>query len=459
MSGYDMVVLGAGPGGYVAALRAAQLGARVAVVEARDLGGVCLNRGCIPAKALLASSALLQQLKRAAKFGVTVAGAEVDYAAVAARKDDVVARLRRGVGGLLERARVDVLNGRGRLVDGNTVEVVGETDTTRVTGKTVMIATGSEAARPKMFPFDHDRVITSDGALAMTTLPASVLVVGGGYIGCEFASMWADFGCKVTLVEMLPRLLPPADADVSKEMQRILMRKRAKVHVGTKIETLSANDAGVVAELSDGKTVEAEVALVAVGRALNSDVDGLEALGVEVRDCAIAVDEFGRTNIESIRAIGDVTGKWLLAHYASAQGMCAAEHLFGGGPEPPDEHAVPSCVFTTPEIATVGLTEAEAREKDSAATVGRFDLAALGKAQTSGDTTGFVKIVCDDAHRIVGVHMVGHEVTSMIAEATLAVRKRLNIDDILHTIHAHPTMPEAFHEAALDVLGRAIHKM
>ena len=459
MAAHDLVIIGSGPGGYVAAIRASQLGADVAVVEARELGGVCLNRGCIPTKAILESARVLESLKRAEKLGVRTSDVEVDYAAVVARKDAVTVRLRKGVAGLFKNANVEVIRGRGRLIDVNTVEVTGEDGTSRVAGTTVMIATGSEPASVGVFPMDHPRVITSDEALALTELPESVLIVGGGYIGCEFASMWAEFGSKVTLVEMLPTLLPVADADVSKEMLRALKRRRAKVHVATKIEKLHATDDKVTAELSDGKTVEAALALVAVGRKLNSDLDGLAELGVETDGAAIAVDAFGRTNVEGIRAIGDVTGKWLLAHVASEQGVCAVEHLLGAEAQPLDEHAVPSCVFTMPEIASVGLTEAAARETLDDVTVGRFDLAALGKAQASGDTTGFVKIVGDAGGTVVGVHMVGHEVTSMIAEAALAVRKRMNVDDVIHTIHAHPTMPEAFHEAALDLLGRAIHKL
>ena len=458
MAAVDLIVIGSGPGGYVAALRASQLGARVVLVEARDLGGVCLNRGCIPTKAILESARILDQLKRAKQFGLTVPSAEVDYAAVVARKDKVVSRLSRGVGMLLKGANVEVVMGRARVLDANTVEVAQGETTTRLEARHLIIATGSEAARPEAFPFDGSRVITSDEALRLTTLPASVLIVGGGYIGCEFASMWAEFGSKVTVVEMLPRLLPPADEDVSTEMQRALMRRKVKVHVGTKIETLRTTDTGVVAELSDGKPVEAAIALVAVGRKLNSDLEGLAATGVKLECDAVAVDELCRTSVDGVYAIGDVTGKWLLAHYASEQGMVAAEHLFGGGPEPIDERAVPSCVFTLPEIASVGLTETQARKQPGDVRVGRFDLAALGKAAASGETTGFVKVIGDAAGTVLGVHIVGHEATSMIAEAVLAVRHKLTMDDLVHTLHAHPTMPEAFHEAALDFFGRAIHK-
>jgi dihydrolipoamide dehydrogenase len=459
VASYDFIIIGSGPGGYVAAIRAAQLGAGVALVEARDLGGVCLNRGCIPTKAILESARAFGHMKEARRYGLTCEAPGVDFAAVAQRKQGVTERLRRGVEMLLTKSQVDVVRGIGRVADAGTVIVAAEGGEVTLKGRNIIVATGSEPARPKMFPIDDKRVLTSDGALELTALPAEVLIVGGGYIGCEFAAAWAEFGSKVTVVEMLPRLLPQSDEDLSKEMERILKRRRVKVHTGVRIEKMTAGEDGVIAELSEGKSVTAEKALVAVGRELNSHVAGLVELGVATDLQAIAVDEFCRTNIDGVYAIGDVTGKWMLAHYASEQGVVAVEHALGHGPEPINDDAVPSCVFTLPEIASVGLTEAQAREKDPNVRVGRFDFAALGKAQASGDTTGFVKVIADDTGRILGVHMVGHEVTSIIAEATLAVRCRHTVEDLVHTIHTHPTMPEAFHEAALDVLGRAIHKV
>jgi dihydrolipoamide dehydrogenase len=403
---------------------------------------------------------LLSQLKHAAEFGLKLPPAELDYASMAKRKDAVVTRLTRGVAGLFKNANVTLVAGRARVLDARTVEVAAhDGSVTRLEGKSLLVASGSEAARPKVWPFDNPRVMTSDEALALTRLPASVLIVGGGYIGCEFASMWAELGSKVTLVEMLPGLLPLSDADVAKEMERSLLRRRVKVLTGTKIEKLIASADKVVAELSNGTSIETDIAFVAVGRKLNSDVEGLASLGVKLDGQAIAVDEFGRTNLEGIRAIGDVTGKCLLAHYAQEQGVVAMEHLFGKDPHPLEDWAVPSCVFTIPEIAHVGLTEAQAREKFDGIRVGRFPMLALGKAIASGDTSGFVKVVGDASGTVLGVHMVGHEVTSMIAEATLAVRLKLKMSDLVHTIHAHPTMPEALHEAALDFMGRAIHKM
>jgi len=458
MSRFDLIVIGSGPGGYVAALRAAQLGAGVALVEERELGGVCLNRGCIPTKAILESARLLSHLKHAAQFGLKTGSAEVDYPAVMKRKDGVVSRLRGGLGLLLRNARVEVAAGRARVLDAHTVEVMGPDASTRIEGRKLLVAAGSEPARPKIFPFDNPRVMTSDEALALTQLPASVLIVGGGYMGCEFASMWAEFGSEVTLVEMLPSLLPPADADVSKEVERSLVRQRVKVLTGTTVEKMAAGADKVAAELSGGKSVETDFALVAVGRKLNSDLDGLASLGVRLEAAAVRVDPLGRTNVDDLYAIGDVTGKVMLAQYASEQGVIAAEHLFGGEPHPEALDAVPSCVFTIPEIASVGLTEAEARRSSGDIRVGRFPLAALGKAVASSDTTGFVKVIGDATDTILGVHMVGSGVTSMIAEATLAVRLKLKMDELVHTIHAHPTMPEALREAAMDFYGRALHK-
>ena len=460
MPTYDIVIIGSGPAGYVAAIRAAQLGAAVAVVEDRELGGACLNRGCIPTKALLESARMLDRLRHAAEFGVKLAAPpEADYAQLAKRKDAVVERLRRGVGWLFKNASVTSVAGRATVLEPRLVEVATpDGKVARLESRRVLVATGSEPARPKMFPFDGARVITSDEALALTTLPESVLIVGGGYIGCEFASLWAELGAKVTLVEMLPVLLANSDADVSKEIERALLRRRVKVLTGTKIEKLAVTDAGVAAELSAGKSVEAQVAFVAVGRRANIDTCGLDSLGVKIERGSVAVDGFGRTNVEGIRAVGDVTGRIMLAHYGSEQGVVAMEHLFGRDAAPIDDAACPSCVFTIPEVATVGLTEAQAREKFGDVRVGRFPMSALGKAIASGNTAGFVKIVGDSSDTVLGVHMIGHEVTSMIAEATLAVRLKLKISDLIHTIHAHPTMPEALHEASLDFLGRAIHK-
>lgn len=458
MSQLDLIVIGSGPGGYVAALRAAQLGAAVAVVEERELGGVCLNRGCIPTKAILESARILAHMKHAKRFGLTCESPGVDYPAIVERKAKVVSRLSRGVAHLLKSAKVQAVMGRARLLDAHAVEVAAAEGAVRLETKNLIIATGSEPARPAGFPFDSPRVLTSDEALDLTELPARVLIVGGGYIGCEFASMWAEFGSAVTLIEMLPALLPLADADVSKEMQRCLARQRVKVLTGTKIEKMTATAEAVTAEVSEGESVEADVALIAVGRKLNADIEGLAEAGVQITCDAVAIDDLCRTNVEGVYAIGDVTGKWMLAHYASEQGMVAAEHLFGGGPAPIDERAVPSCIFTLPEVASVGLTEEEARRELGGVRVGRFDFAALGKAAASGETDGFIKLIGDDSERVVGVHIIGHEATSMIAEAALAVRLKLKMDELVHTIHAHPTMPEALHEAALDFYGRAIHK-
>ena len=466
MDQFDLIVIGSGPGGYVAAIRAAQLGAKVALVEEREVGGVCLNRGCIPSKAIIESARVLGTVRHAGQFGIKTGPPEVDYGAVIQRKDAVLTRLRNGIGYLLKNAKITVTAGRGSVIDAHTVNVTGKDGTsTRIEGREILVASGSEPARPKIFPFDNPRVMTSDEALSHTHLPARALVIGGGYIGCEFASMWAEFGSAVTLVEMLPTLLPIDDADVAKEIERSLARQRVKVLTGTKVEKMTATDAGVASELTGGKSLETDVALVAVGRKPTSDVEGLAALGVKLNERgAIAVDALGRTNVEGVSAIGDVTGKIMLAHYASEQGVIAAEHLFGGTPHGLTHlaartlDATPSCVFTTPEIASVGLTEAEARKRHGEIRVGRFPFAALGKAVASGETAGFVKVIGDAAGTVLGVHMVGGHVTNMIGEATLAVRLKLKMDEIVHTIHAHPTMGEALHEAALDFYGRALHK-
>lgn len=461
-----LVILGSGPAGYVAAIRATQLGMNVTVVDNRPPGGTCLNRGCIPTKALLAASGLYRHMLNAKNLGLSVEVGPVDWPAIRARQERVVKRLNKGVEALFKAKGIETVNGTASVKDRHTLTVrTPEGDVCELTGDALLIAAGSEAARPTWLGFAADGtppcdgVLTSDEALKLQTLPESVLIVGGGYIGCEFASLWADLGVKVTVVEMLPTLMGNADEDVATELLRAMKRKRVKALLGTKIEKLSRTDTGVAAELGDGSTVEAQVALVAVGRKLNSDVDGLSALGVEIERGAIKINERCRTSVEGIYAAGDVTGKVLLAHYASHQGVVAVENI-AGMDRTTDDVAIPGCAFTNPDTASVGPTEAQAREQLGEVKVGRFDFANLGKAQASGETAGFVKIIADGkTDRIVGVHIVGADASNLIQEATLAVKLGAKLADVAELIHPHPTMTEAIAEAALDALGRAIHKL
>ncbi len=458
MAKYDVLVIGSGPGGYVAALRAAQLGKRTCVVERDALGGVCLNRGCIPTKALAHAAEVCSIARHGAEFGVRTGEVSVDFAQVQANKDAVVRKLTGGVGFLLKRAKVDVVAGEARLAGRKSVAVklnAGGEET--LEAEKIIIATGSEPARPKFVPFDGKRIVTSDEALKLDRLPASVLILGGGYIGCEFASIFAQFGVQVTVVEMLERLLPSLDGEVSAEIAKALKKLKARVHVGTKMESLAATDEGVTATLSGGASVEAELALICIGRRLLSDRLGLEEAGVKVENGAIVVDEHCETTAAGVYAIGDVTGKLLLAHVASAQGIVAAEHAAGQNARI-DYRCVPAAVFTNPEVGTVGLTEAEAAAAGRKAKAARFPLQALGRAVAMGEMAGFAKIVADEATgQVLGVHLVGPHASDVVAEGALAIALEATVSELAHTIHAHPTLPEAIMEAARAWLGHGIH--
>lgn len=470
---YDVLVLGGGPGGYVAAIRAAQLGARTALVEERELGGTCLNRGCIPTKALVESARAFSIARRGAEFGVACSDVRPDYARMSQRKDEVCSRLRKGVQSLLEKNKVELIAGRGRLADRHTIEVAsagasdraqgcpGETRTggepRKVSAQHLILATGSEPLKLDGFPFDGRSVLTSDDALRLQEVPKSLLVVGGGYIGVEWASIFGELGARVTIVEMMDQLLPRSDADLAKELFRIFKKSGMDIHLQTQVRSVKVKDGGVTCELSSGSSVVAEKVLVSVGRALNSSDIGLEAAGVKSERGAILIDEHCRTNVPNIYAIGDVTGKILLAHVASRQGIIAAE-CATGRERKMDYRVVPSCVFTRVEIGSVGMTSAECAVAKIEVKESRFPFMALGKAQAIGETQGWAKIIAEaKSGEVLGVHLIGAHASDLIAEAGLAMAMEATVEEIAHTIHAHPTMPEALSEAALAWLGRGIH--
>ncbi len=396
--------------------------------------------------------------RRGAELGIRAGEVAVDFARVQANKDAVVRKLSAGVGFLLKRARVDVVMGEGRLAGRKRVAVkLREGGEAVLDAEKIIIATGSEPARPSFAPFDGERVMTSDEALRLDRLPASLLILGGGYIGCEFASIFAQFGSQVTVVEMLERLLPTLDPDISGEITKALKKLRVTVHVGTKLESLAAGDGGVTATLSDGSAVEAEVALICIGRRLLSDGLGLDEAGVKVANGASVVDEHCETSVAGIYAIGDVTGKMLLAHVASAQGIVAAESAAGLNARI-DYRCVPAAVFTSPEVGTVGLTEGEAAAAGRKARAARFPLQGLGRAVAMGEAAGFAKLVAEEATgRVLGVHLVGPHASDVIAEGALAVALEATVRELAHGIHAHPTLPEAVMEAARAWLGQGIH--
>jgi len=458
MARYDLVVIGSGPGGYVAALRASQLGLKAAVVERDALGGVCLNRGCIPTKALCHSAELFAAIRHADAVGIHASDVSLDFAAMMANKDAVVRKLNSGVAFLLKRAKVDVVGGTGRLAGRRQVAVaLSDGGETTLEADRIIVATGSEPARPGYIPFDSPRVMTSDEALGLAELPESVFILGGGYIGCEFASIFAQLGSRVTVVEMLDGLLPLMDPDVGTAIAKAFKKLRIKVHTGTKMESLDATDAGVTATLEGGKTVEASYALICVGRRMLSDGLGLDEVGVEVEDGAIVIDEHCETSVAGIYAIGDVTGKMQLAHVASAQGIVAAE-CAAGQDSTIDYRCVPAAVFTNPEVGNVGLTEPEAAEAGHQVKTAVFPLQALGRAIALGETAGFAKVVADErTGEVLGVHLVGPHASDVIAEGALAIGLEATVSELATTIHAHPTLPEAVMEAARSWLGQDIH--
>ncbi len=465
MREFDVVIIGGGPGGYVAALRGAQLGARVALVEKDSVGGTCLNRGCIPTKALYYSAKALTSIKKAADFGVTTGTVEFDLKKAVERKDGVVAKLVGGVEQLLKAAGVEVLRGEGFVEGPGRVRVTGAEGGGGAEGaetlgaKSVIIATGSEPALIPAFNIDGENVITSTEALCLTKVPESLLIIGGGVMGCEFATLFSAFGSGCIIVELLPEILSLEDKQVSRVILKKFKETGVNVMTAVTVEGVEVVEGGgVKTTLTDGRTFLTEKVLVTIGRSFNSANLGLDGAGVQVEKGRITVDEKMETNVRGIYAIGDVTGKMLLAHVASVQGITAVSNALGKA-KTMDYSAVPSGIFTDPEIASVGLREREAKEKGIEVDIGRFPYAASGKALGMGETEGFAQILAErGTDRILGCSIVGAHATDLIGEVTLAVRTGAKVTDIIETIHAHPTLPEIVMEAAEDVHGMAIHK-
>jgi len=440
MEHFDCVVIGAGPGGYPAAIRAAQLGASVAIVEREQLGGTCLNWGCIPTKALLAGANLFGRIQHAGQFGIQVRGATMDYAGMVAHKNKVVQQLRGGVGQLLTANGVKPMAGQASFVDRNTLDVAG----TRISAKKIVIATGSTSVMPGFLP-KSERIVESRAFLDRTTLPATMMVMGGGYIGCELACMAALCGVKVTIVELLDDILLLLDADVRRDV-----RAHMEKNLGITIRT------GKPLEKAEAEA--SELTLVAVGRKPVTDGLKLENAGVKTNDKGfISADDFGRTNVANIYAIGDVNGRTQLAHNATSQGILAVENALGNtlGKY---ESLVPGVIFTSPEVALVGWTEEEAKKANRAVRVGKFRFGGLGKGIATGETTGFVKWIADaGTDQLLGAAVVGPHATELIAEATLAIRSELTAQELGRAIHAHPTFSEAWMEAAHVLHGICVH--
>ncbi len=462
---YDVVVLGGGTGGYVAAIRAAQLGLKTALVDAEKVGGTCLHRGCIPTKALLQTAELLHTYSHKADFGLAGGEVTLDYPKTLAKKDKVVTQLWKGVQFLLKKNNVTVYQGWGRLVSPQQIQVeLPGQDAVVLSARDIVVATGSVPRELPGLPFDGTRIISSDHVLQRPDVPKSILILGGGAIGVEFASMYNDFGADVTLVEMLPHLLPQDDEEVAAELAKLLIRRGVKVLAGTKFDigSVSVSDGGVTAtvEKADGtkETVSGEVLLVAVGRKAVTENIGLEAVGVLVERGFITVDQHYRTNVPHVFAIGDVNGGYLLAHVAAHEGMIAMETIAGKDPELLDPHRVPRVTYSRPEVASVGLTQKEAEAQGHATKVGIFPFRANGKSLILGEAEGMVKLVADQkTDALLGAHIVGPHASDLINEMALAKFLEATAWEVAESVHAHPTVSEVLHEAALAVDGLAIH--
>ncbi|MFL5801818.1 MAG: dihydrolipoyl dehydrogenase [Roseiflexaceae bacterium] len=466
---YDVVVIGAGPGGYVAAIRAAQLGLKTAVVERQYWGGVCLNIGCIPAKALLHTADLLEEARDGKRFGVVAQQVSLDWGAAMANKDRVVKVSTQGVSFLMKKHKIDTFNGTGRLTGRGAIQVTGEDGKqTSLVAKNTIIATG---AKPRDLPqigaaFDEDRILSSTGALVLKEVPKSLLIVGAGAIGCEFASMYRAFGSEVTLVEMLPRIVPIEDEEISAELGRAFSKRGIKIMTGAKLGGVDRGESQVVATITDSSGKEQKIAaermLVGIGwQASNNKGIGLEELGVATDERGfIQVNSMMQTNVDGVYAIGDCTVKtpWL-AHKASAEALVAAEHIAGHHPPAIDYEKVPGCTYCSPEIGSIGLTEAKARERGYDVKIGKFPFSANGKARILDARVGFVKVVADKQYdEVLGIHIIGPHATELIAEGGVALSHEATAESLMRTIHAHPTLYEALGEAEHAAAeGEAIH--
>jgi dihydrolipoamide dehydrogenase len=452
-----ILVLGGGPAGYVAAGRAAQLGAQVTVVEAREIGGTCLNRGCIPTKAMVAGAARLHQARQDASFGVLTGDVRLDFGAFMARKEAVTAQLREGVAQLLKARRVEVLAGRGRLAGPGTLTLA---DGTMLEADAVILATGSEPMRLPLFDFSDPRVMTSDELLAVDRVPASLAIVGGGVIGCEFASVFARLGSSVTVVELLDQLLPGEDKRTGRTLQTAFKKAGIEVIVKAGVEAVDQGDDGVTLRLAGGREVTAAAVLVAVGRGPVSAGLGYEEAGVRIDRGFVVTDETMRTAVEGVFAAGDVAGPPLLAHWAYHQGAIAAENAVTGSRVACDRRVVPNCVFSSPEVASFGLTEDRAAAESREVQVAHARFNPNSKAVIDGEPDGYVRVVCEpDGGRVLGASLVGPHVTELVHELALAARSGLRLRDVMDLIHAHPTLSEAVGEAALGAFGRGQHSL
>ncbi|MEK6647074.1 MAG: dihydrolipoyl dehydrogenase [Candidatus Firestonebacteria bacterium] len=460
MNTYDLIVIGGGPGGYVAALYASQLKAKVCLVEKAEIGGTCLNRGCIPTKAILASASVFRMAKKSGSYGVNIQGLNCDFSAVIARKNKIVQQLVNGIKFLFKKRGIEIVNGEGILIDANKVEVKKSDGTTQIlSANKIIIATGSEPANIPGINFDGTKILSSTDVLNLTNIPSSIAIIGGGAIGVEFAHIFNTFGVRVSIIEMMSQLIPTEDEEIALELKKCLEVDGIQIYLNEKVENITDSETEKKLKLSSGKEIEAEKVLVGIGRKFNTAGIGLEKLKIDTDKGKIIVNEKMETNIKGVYAIGDITGKALLAHIASHQGIVAAENALGKDSYM-DYSIIPSCIFTEPEIASVGLTEKKAKEQGFQVKIGKFPFSASGKAIAIGETKGFVKIVVDTKYDIVlGVQIIGPHATELIGEACMALKCEATTEEFIKTIHAHPTLPETLMEAAFHSIGMPLHTL
>lgn len=454
---FDVAVLGGGPGGYPAAIRAAQRGKSVALIEAKEMGGTCLNRGCIPSKALIAGGEFAQRLKGASEFGIEIADVKIDYGRLAAHKDKVVKKMRTGLEGLIAANKITVFRGYGKFVSAHELKVMGN-DNALIYADKIIIATGSEPRNIPVFPFDFEKIHDSTSLLALTKLPGKLVIIGGGVIGCEFASLYANLGVDVTILELLPRIISTESEAISQALTRAFVKKGIKVETNVKVQKIERDGKGIIASVEGGKTFAADCCLVSVGRSLNTKDIGLEKAGVLIQENGmIAVTDRMETSVDGIYAVGDIASKYWLAHVASHQGIIAAENACGR-PARMLYHAIPSVIFTDPEIGSVGLSLEEAMKQGYPAKIGAFPFQALGKSQATLETDGFAQIVVDQkTGQILGAQAIGFEAATLIAEMGLAITNELTVECVAETIHAHPTISEVWGETAMLAEGLPLH--
>lgn len=462
---YDLIIIGTGPGGYVAAIRASQLGMNVAVVERENLGGICLNWGCIPTKALLKSAQVFEYVKHASDYGIQLSEAKADFSAMIKRSRSVADGMSKGIQFLLKKNKITVITGEGSLDSANTVNVIDSNGkATMYEAKNIILATGGRAKALPNVPIDGEKVIEYRKAMTLPIQPKRLVVIGGGAIGVEFAYFYQTIGTEVTLVEFLEQgMLPREDIEISKEMAKIYSKKGIKVLGNTSVESVDIIGKEVLVKIKDRKTgnlsdIACDIVLSAAGVMPNIENIGLEKVGIALEKGLVKVDEFYRTNIPGIFAIGDITGGPALAHVASAEGITCVEKMAGHHPEPIDYQNIPSCTYCVPEVASVGMTEEAAKQAGYQLKIGKFPFSASGKASAAGDKSGFVKLIFDEKYgELLGAHLIGQNVTEMIAELVSIRKLETTGHEIIKTIHPHPTMSEAIMEAAAAAYGEVIH--